>query len=329
MSKQPHSANTVELKKAQAQVNVLQLTQNWASADDVFTRLCRRLLTTLDPNRMLDIFSEELVRVLDFDSMSYCRPTGRKDFTYSIGTGGQHHCDYQLTLQGEDLGEFRIYRRRRFRDEELVMIEQLMGLLVFPLRNAWQFKETQEAAVTDATTGLGNKRLMDQNLQRETDIALRHSEQCAVILCDLDHFKKVNDTYGHLAGDAVLRDTARLLQEAVRVSDSCYRYGGEEFAILLPRTTQSDARAVAERIRSAVAAHCVDAQGQQIKVTISLGIAMGGGKELPQELIRRADVALYAAKEAGRNCVRTTSDIAAAVLIAGTESASLAANSAV
>ncbi len=158
----------------------------------------------------------------------------------------------------------------------------------------------RHAAITDPLTGLRTRRFLREAMLRHT------GHDTGLLLLDVDHFKKVNDTYGHTAGDEVLVELARRLLTAVRRGDVVARYGGEEFAVLLPRTGAAEIAALAERIRLSVAATPVSAAGRPLTVTISVGgAALRPGQSL-DELIADADRALYAAKESGRNRVVTT-----------------------
>jgi diguanylate cyclase (GGDEF)-like protein len=127
----------------------------------------------------------------------------------------------------------------------------------------------------------------------------------SLLMIDIDHFKSVNDRYGHPAGDRVLRDVARLLQEGVRTVDTVGRYGGEEFVAILPQTEMADARQLAERLRRAIEAHVVKVPAGEIRVTVSIGVAKYPAVAIatPDDLVRAADQALYRAKEEGRNRV--------------------------
>jgi diguanylate cyclase (GGDEF)-like protein len=134
----------------------------------------------------------------------------------------------------------------------------------------------------------------------------------AVILADLDHFKRINDTLGHLAGDSVLRQVAQRLHHSVRPYDAVGRYGGEEFLIVLPGCDGDSALSLAERLRQAIASDRIDAEGTEVAITLSLGVAVSSGEAQLDavELLRAADAALYEAKNAGRNRVRLGAPIA-------------------
>jgi diguanylate cyclase (GGDEF)-like protein len=132
-----------------------------------------------------------------------------------------------------------------------------------------------------------------------------HQEAMSLLMIDIDHFKSVNDQYGHPVGDIVLRDVARLMREALRTVDSLGRYGGEEFMVILPHTPWEEALKLAERLRQTVADHVFKVSGASVKVTISVGAASYPSETVdsPSALIREADVRLYRAKELGRNRV--------------------------
>lgn len=163
-------------------------------------------------------------------------------------------------------------------------------------------------ASTDPLTGLDSRLHLESRLKEELAFARRHGIPASVIMADVDHFKRINDTYGHGIGDEVLVEVARLLRSAVRGNDSCARYGGEEFTVVLPETHLAGAQIVAENIRRRVeeARFAQD----ELRVTVSLGVG-----EYPlhantaEGLLRRADQALYQAKEAGRNCCRTAQSL--------------------
>jgi diguanylate cyclase (GGDEF)-like protein len=161
--------------------------------------------------------------------------------------------------------------------------------------------------VEDALTGLATKRHFIHQLQTFLALARRHEEPLCLIMVDIDHFKKVNDTYGHLTGDLVLRDVAQILMKSIRkggdLAHSAYRYGGEELSIILPKTDLARAKQVAERIRSTVEEKTFKShKGQKLRVTISLGLAqLQPQMGTHEELIALADAALYQAKQSGRN----------------------------
>jgi diguanylate cyclase (GGDEF)-like protein len=175
-------------------------------------------------------------------------------------------------------------------------------------------RELERLSITDGLTGIHNHRHFQARLREEVSRAQRYGSALSLVMLDLDHFKEVNDRWGHPLGDQVLRGTAELIRQALRDVDLCARYGGEEFAVLLPETPPQGAALVARRIRRLVAervyaldavAEAGDERPSELQVTCSAGVASypSPGATTPETLVRRADEALYKAKEAGRNSV--------------------------
>ena len=167
-------------------------------------------------------------------------------------------------------------------------------------------------ALIDPLTELPNRRALDERLQQEWARLLRHGGRLSVIMADLDHFKRVNDEFGHPAGDEVLRQVARLLADGCRESDTPARYGGEEFVVVAPETAARDAADFAERLRTSICARPLEVHGKSLEVTASFGVADNEGLKETEDLVQAADEALYRAKSAGRNCVKRLETTAAA-----------------
>lgn len=156
-------------------------------------------------------------------------------------------------------------------------------------------------ARTDVLTGLPNRRAFDEDLTRRVAELRRYRRPVSVLMVDVDHFKKFNDTYGHLVGDKVLRQVALLLRQTMRESDLVARFGGEELSVVMPGSASSEACLAAIRARQAIAAATFLVDGKALHVTVSLGTAECGEQDQAEHLVKRADEALYAAKKAGRN----------------------------
>jgi len=174
------------------------------------------------------------------------------------------------------------------------------------LQQAMADKEKLEKLATfDSLTGLYNRRAILGKLRELINLANRYKEDFSLSMLDIDHFKKVNDRYGHLTGDEVLEEIATLIRQNIRDTDIVGRYGGEEFIIILPKTTLSSAWVVAERLRSIIEkAEMKDSAGNIFAITVSQGLAGWERGEDAYSLISCADEALYKAKEKGRNCVQ-------------------------
>ena len=174
------------------------------------------------------------------------------------------------------------------------------------LEMAWQIEEVSRRASTDQLTGLSNRRYFDEQLHRVLGESDRSGLPASLIMADIDYFKRVNDNFGHEAGDAVLKHVAAVFLEQVRAIDICARYGGEEIALLLPQTDLAGAVELAERLRRAVSARNAVHRGREIPVTSSFGVSSYPQTARTRDaLFPTADKALYEAKGAGRNCVRS------------------------
>lgn len=159
------------------------------------------------------------------------------------------------------------------------------------------------AARTDALTSLPNRRAFDDAMKQQAALQQRNGTRYGLIHLDIDHFKQLNDRWGHPAGDEVLKSVAAALRRAARQTDLVARIGGEEFSVVLPDVSEAEVIVASERIRAAVEAVAIQIQGVEVPVTISVGAALVARGEAGKSLIDRSDAALYASKEGGRNCV--------------------------
>jgi two-component system, cell cycle response regulator len=217
-------------------------------------------------------------------------------------------------------GRHGVFLVRRTRDQErfgpadLEFAQAVITAAVAVIQRAQTMESTmadnarlEQLAQTDPLTQLMNRRTLTERITAEMERARRYDSTLALLMIDIDHFKKVNDTYGHLVGDDVLRDVGQLLLETIRGSDIVARYGGEEFLMLLPETDDAGAETFAERIREAISRHEFNAAaGTALMLTASIGIAVfpAARIESVEDLLARADAALYRAKADGRNRVR-------------------------
>ena len=200
-----------------------------------------------------------------------------------------------------------------------VIASDITELKLTQLQLEKRIEDLYVMATTDALTGIDNRRNLLEKVQLEIDRALRYGLAVAFLMLDLDHFKVINDTYGHDAGDRVLQRVGALLHEAVRAPDHVGRLGGEEFGILLTNVTPQLGAEVAEQMRRKVAALVVPYGDAEISFTVSIGVAgvLVNAENPLLDLIKRADTAMYDAKKSGRNCVRLAKDQQESALVAG------------
>lgn len=220
-----------------------------------------------------------------------------------------------------DRGQYGVFLVRRTRDQErfgpadLEFAQAVITAAVAVIQRAQMVESTmadnarlEQLAQTDPLTQLLNRRALTERIAAEMERTLRYDSTMALLMIDLDHFKRVNDTYGHLVGDDVLRDVAPLLSDTIRTADIVARYGGEEFLVLLPETDDAGAESFADRIRRAIETHpfASDSLPEPLRLTASIGVAVypAARIESVEDLFARADAALYRAKADGRNRVR-------------------------
>jgi diguanylate cyclase (GGDEF)-like protein len=218
----------------------------------------------------------------------------------------RHHGDLigSINFGSSDIGRFTRHHASDF-------LAQLGVIASFAIENAVNRARLRRSGFMDVLTGWHNRRYLQARLREEVARARRDLRGLVCLMLDIDHFKRVNDRWGHAAGDAVLREVAQRVESQVRASDVAVRYGGEEFVILLPNTDAGDALRLAERIRVAVSdGPCELPDGGAVDITVSIGIAglVPGEieddlKTVGESLIARADVALYSAKAQGRDRV--------------------------
>ena len=274
-------------------------------------RLTQALQMSLEPHDVLSVFYRHIQSMVNVSGMRFKNAISSHDF--KIGREYLHHCDYRLTTDEGYLGEIIFSRSKRFPETELIKLEFLLSSLVYPLRNAMRYQTAMRLALLDPLTLLGNRAALDTALRRELQMAERHKHELSLLMIDVDYFKKINDEHGHHRGDLVLCEIAKAIQAACRSSDITFRYGGEEFVVVLGKTDTEGAKIIAERIRQQIARTQIVHNGKVINATASIGIATH--QRLQQEhindLFERADKALYCAKESGRNCVISSDELTA------------------
>lgn len=265
-------------------------------------RISAVLQTTIDLPEILRLFFREAQRAFSLDGIHYQHQA--QPFDYSIGQVAGHSSHYRLQTHTDFIGELSLHRLKQpFSDDDLRRLDKLVTTLVYPIRNGLRYLEAVRASLTDGLTGAGNRINLDNVLGREVDQATRYQQPLSILVLDLDHFKSINDLHGHVAGDYVLKMVANTLKASSRCADMTFRFGGEEFVILLNQTDIAGAKITAERIRRNIESLSLHYGNKQIPVSISVGVAGLGHNEDKESLLHRADKALYQAKQNGRNQV--------------------------
>ncbi len=186
-------------------------------------------------------------------------------------------------------------------------LQHLTAVIAACIENAKLQENIKQLGLLDPLTNINNRRFLDQRVKEEVTLAQRNNSPLSCLFIDLDHFKNINDTHGHQAGDEVLKQVAQIFNETMRTSDVLARYGGEEFVILLANTTSQDAYDIAERLRVIVAeTPFIISSSESLNITLSIGLSTLGDNNhitTTQHLVKFADQAVYAAKNSGRNCV--------------------------
>ncbi len=287
-----------------AKVIGLDSYRNHTDGDDFasISRLALKLQQSIEIERLLKSFCEETSLLVPCDSVSYVNDNHSLDFCF--GKPQIHHCKYSLDLQGDKLGEIVCSRNKPFSIRETNLIERLLSLLIYPLRNALLYHKALTQARRDPLTEICNRAAFDEAIDKEFSSYRRHQADFSLMIIDIDHFKSVNDTYGHIAGDKVLKSVANLIRSSIRRSDEVFRYGGEEFVVILSNTKQGGAKFIAERVRKEIEKLTV-LLDHEIKVTASIGIASSELMKDVTDTLEYADRALYQAKDQGRNQVVT------------------------
>ena len=273
-----------------------------------------------------ELMVQRFNQVEEFLDRTVCNQQEADDLASALDADMRTHFDGMITevREATDLGALqqtmeahiaKIFERLdRFREDNAqrrTVFEKELRQLADELQAAKQetlnlrklLTEQEARGLEDPLTGLSNRRAYQKRIEEELSRFDRYQTPLALLVCDLDHFKRINDTHGHLAGDRVLRVVAQLLMRMTRKSDFVGRYGGEEFVVLLPNTGMDTARSVAEKLRGKLESLPFESGGRKIPITMSVGLALARPGDNPDSLFKRADDLLYQAKRNGRNRV--------------------------
>lgn len=270
-------------------------------SDATKLRLATTLQTSLHVGDVLKGFAREARRIVRGIQVSYRHAIHA--LQQEDGVLERHCYSYELSLIGKYLGEVTFSRKRALDEDELAILEVLLCTLVHPLRNALQYQQALEIALKDPLTGVGNRASMGAHLAQHIALAQRQGTPLSLLVIDVDRFKAINDSHGHLVGDVVLTQVAARIVACTRTSDGVFRYGGEEFVVVLPHTESAGAELLAERIRADLAGLRIDGLPARLRVTVSIGVAHFEDGDDQTSVLRRADDVMLAAKRDGRNRV--------------------------
>ena len=277
------------------------LAESRSLSDKEQLQLHQRFLGTLDTCTLVNRFFSWLNEKQLVSGVEYLHPVENTRFI--AGSTKSHKSNYTLRLEQHYLGEITISSQKRFSEQDLFVHEQSMGIIIHYLKNAIDHQSLEKVAFQDGLTGVMNRTALEELLPKEAERAQRYNFDLAVMMIDIDHFKSINDSIGHIGGDEILRHVSKAIKSQLRKSDLPFRYGGDEFLLILPNTDLNGAHKAAERIMESLNREVAEIPNCPVSPKLSIGIAAFKAGETDEDLIRRVDKALYDAKNNGRNCI--------------------------
>jgi len=255
---------------------------------------------------IMAVKSRELIEVEDIDT--HRRPLIRRSQRAFAENYRTKNCLISpLVCQDRVVGVLNLADKtdgRRFSDADRTLVELFSQLTAASIGNIKLFEKIQRQATTDGLTGLANHKRFYEILEKELWRSRRYGGKISLIMVDIDNLKTINDTYGHRAGDRVIKKISGKIKESIRQIDTAARYGGDEFAVILPNTKLEDAVVVGQRIVEAVASSALSWKTDQIRLSVSVGLGEYGPDSSPEDITGRSDEALYMAKQSGKNTFR-------------------------
>jgi diguanylate cyclase (GGDEF)-like protein len=257
------------------------------------------LHSSLEAEEILRKFTIEVSKEISIDGLIFVNSD--EQLEVHIGNLERHSLEYTISLHDSRLGQLQMSRVKPFSDTEITTLEYFTTALIYPLHNAFSYARAIRSSFQDPLTGISNRAALQRDLEREVALASRTGSPLSLLLLDIDHFKQVNDQHGHQSGDQALKAVASSITDSTRGSDMQYRYGGDEFLVLLACTPAEGAELVAECIRSNIETLLIDSDKDNFNITASIGVSTLCEGDNAESLVRRADEALYQAKHDGRN----------------------------
>ncbi len=254
-------------------------------------RLLEQLQTTLDLDKLLNIFAMEAARYVKFSGLYFKNETICKSLNGSKKAKNERQ--FELKVNNEFIGTISYSINKPISMASYKILEQLHQYLVYPLKNSIEYSHAMRLALHDGLTTLGNRRYFDEQLKRAMHNANRHHTQVGLVLSDLNKFKPINDTYGHAVGDQVLKGFSAILLDSIRDSDSVFRFGGDEFAIIVENASEHALDIIENRINEALKTNELMLK---YHVSCSLGTTFMNRSDNEKSIFDRADQALYRKK---------------------------------
>ncbi len=285
--KLPHRRQTLALEYSQVAGELLSLSQ--------------ALQEHLDVDKVLETFSHWIDDDVPHYGLRFV-PAGQGAQSV-VGEGRGERREFELAIHGECLGKLVIGLRRPVEACQLAKLEHFLAQLTLPLRNALRYREAITQATRDSLTGVFNRSTLESSVQRELSLSERQSVPLSLLVLDVDRFKGINDDFGHHIGDEVIRAVADNVSQALRETDLVFRFGGDEFVVVMPGSDGEGAVRVADRVRRRVAERPLVMGNTRILISLSLGVTESRPGDCVDTLFQRADRALLDAKRGGRNRV--------------------------
>jgi len=261
-----------------------------------FSTLTERLHSSLDLQRVVQIFADEVAKYVQISGVRIQTEAVTVQTERFVEGIYEHISELHINHKPVAILTYAAYRE--FENQDLRLLQSLQHKLTMPVYNGLQYYLLQQQTVKDHLTQLGNRAGFDEQFELAIDRSSRDEQPLTLLVIDLDNFKQANDNFGHETGDEVLKTFAKILRRCIRRSDLAFRFGGDEFAVLLNNAEEDIARRVASRIQSLVSQSAIM---HQCQVSSSIGCASWEFSETSKQLFRRADSALYLAKDCGKN----------------------------
>ena len=279
--------------------NFLAAWSNQSSSRFSSDSLVEQLQTTLDVEQILGIYLRTIANHYQINTVELDTYHGK--FQATNGQKSKQTMTLPIRINDRLMGRITYFSNRLITDISMSALTSYQRKLVYPLRNGLAFWQLQQVALKDTLTGIGNRAMYDETIDRHVQNGARFKESFVLMLLDLDNFKQVNDNHGHLKGDDLLTHFVNIVSDCLRVTDQMFRFGGDEFAVILEKENLETAKVVAARINHSISQ---DTMFNKYQVSTSIGCAASLVSDSPASLFARADKALYAAKHAGKNCIK-------------------------